>query len=172
MRMFSFTRLQLILWGLICAMALSACGFQMRGMQNMAFENLYIQGNLSISKALKKSLAVNGVKIVSDPEQAQLMLELMGESSEKRILSLSGTGVVREFELYYRVHFRMRDPASETWGEVQMVEGRRDYSYTDAELLAKSFEEIRLNDEMHADAVREIMRRLIVQKPSKSKSTG
>ena len=173
MRMFSFTRLHLILCGLICALALSACGFQMRGVQNLAFENLYIQGSsLSISKALKKSLAVNGVKIVSDPEQAELMLELMGESSEKRILSLSGTGVVREFELYYRVHFRLRDPASETWGDVQMIEGRRDFSYTDAELLAKSFEETRLNDDMRADAVREIMRRLVVQKPSKSKSTG
>lgn len=172
MRMFSFTRLYLISCSLICAMTLSACGFQMRGMQNMAFENLYIQGNLSISKALKKSLAVNGVNIVNDPEKADLMLELMGESSEKRILSLSGTGVVREFELYYRVHFRMRDPASETWGGVQMVEGRRDFSYTDAELLAKSFEEIRLNDDMRADAVREIMRRLVVQKPGKSKSTG
>lgn len=172
MRMFSFTRLHLILFGLMCTLALSACGFQMRGVQNLAFENLYIQGNLSISKALKKSLAVNGVKIVSDPEQAELMLELMGESSEKRILSLSGTGVVREFELYYRVHFRLRDPSSETWGDVQMVEGRRDFSYTDAEYLAKSFEEVRLNDDMRADAVREIMRRLVVQKPNKSKSTG
>jgi LPS-assembly lipoprotein len=172
MRKFSFTRLHLILCGLICAMALTSCGFQMRGVQNLAFENLYIQGSLSISKALKKSLAVNGVKIVNDPEQAELMLELMSESNEKRILSLSGAGVVREFELYYRVHFRMRDPASETWGEVQMIEGRRDFSYTDAELLAKSFEETRLNDDMRADAVREIMRRLVVQKPSKSKSTG
>lgn len=45
MRMFSFTRLHLILFGLMCTLALSACGFQMRGVQNLAFENLYIQGS-------------------------------------------------------------------------------------------------------------------------------
>lgn len=164
MPIFSTARLYI----LICAVALTACGFQMRGMADLAFENLYIQGGpLSISKDLKKSLATNGVKVVSNPEQAELMLELMSEASEKRILSLSGRGLVREFELFYRVHFRLREPSSEVWGEMQTVEGRRDFSYDDSQLLAKQSEEVRLYDDMRADAVREIMRRLVVQKPSK-----
>lgn len=155
---------------LLSALTLAACGFQLRGLADLAFQNLYIQGpNLTISKNLKKLLAVNGVTIVSEQDKAELMLELLNESTEDRILSLSGAGRVSEYELFYRVNFRMRDPANELWGPVQKLEERRDFSYDDTQLLAKQFEETRLYDDMRDDAVREIMRRLIVQKPSKTK---
>jgi LPS-assembly lipoprotein len=150
----------------IFALMLAACGFQMRGMADLAFHNLYIQGSkLSISKSLRKTLEVNGVTIVTNPEKAELMLELMSESTEKKILSLSGGGLVREYEIFYRVNFRLRDPSNELWGPMQTIEGRRDYSYDDTQLLAKQSEEGRLYDDMRADAVRELLRRLIVQKP-------
>jgi len=154
------------LWIAVLALTLAACGFQMRGMADLAFHKLYIKNNtLSISKSLKKTLEVNGVTIVNNPEKAELMLELMSESTEKKILSLSGGGLVREFEIFYRVNFRLRDPSSELWGPMQMIEGRRDYSYDDTQLLAKQSEEGRLYDDMRVDAVRELLRRLIVQKP-------
>lgn len=156
---------------LLSALTLAACGFQLRGMADLAFQNLYIQGpKLSISKDLKKLLAVNGVTVVDEQEKAELMLEFMSESKEDRILSLSGAGRVSEYELFYRVNFRMRDPANELWGPMQKLEERRDFSYDDTQLLAKQSEEDRLYDDMRADAVREIMRRLIVQKPSKAAS--
>jgi len=151
---------------LVLALALGACGFQMRGIENLKFHNLYIQGSkLSISKELRKSLAVNGVTVISDAEKAELMLELMSESQEKRILSLSGKGLVREFDLYYRVNFRMKDPSEKIWGEMQTIEQRRDLTYDDNDLLAKQFEESRLYDDMRAEATKELLRRLIVQKP-------
>lgn len=160
----SIARLSLI----VCILTLAACGFQLRGVADLSFQNLYIQGpKLSISKALNKSLAVNGVKIVEDKESADLLLEFMNEAVEKRILSLSGAGRVTEYDLFYRVHFRLRDPSNPLWGEVQTIEERRDFSYDDTQLLAKQSEEVRLNDDMRADAVREILRRLIVQKPAK-----
>ena len=104
--------------------------------------------------------------MVTDQQKADLMLELMSETSEQKILSLSGGGKVREFELIYRVNFRLRDPSSELWGQMQTVEGRRDFSYDDSQLLAKQFEEARLFEDIKTDAVREIMRRLVVQKPA------
>jgi len=150
---------------LLCATILTACGFQLRGAADLSFHNIYIQGaTLSISKDLKKRLAVNEITIVNSPEKAELMLELISESSEKRILSLSGKGVVSEYQLFYRVLFRLRDPSSETWEAVQTIEERRDYSFDNTQLLAKEGEEVRLNDDMHKDAVREIMRRLSVHK--------
>jgi len=60
----------------------------------------------------------------------------------------------------------LRNPSSELWGETQMIEKRRDFSYDDSELLAKQFEEARLFDDMKSFAVQEIMRRLVVQKPA------
>lgn len=147
-------------------LALSACGFQMRGTADLAFKNLYMQGaNLTVKKDLIRSLKVNGVTVVDDPEKAELLLDLISERREQNILSLSGGGVVREFELVYKVNFRLRNPQSEVWGPVQLIEGRRDYSYDDTQLLAKQFEEERLFEDMRNDAIREIMRLLVVQKP-------
>lgn len=147
-------------------LALSACGFQMRGTADLAFKTLYIQGgNLTIKKDLIRSLKVNGVTVVDDPQKAELFLELIRERRQQNILSLSGGGLVREYELVYFVDFRLRSPDSEVWGPVQKIEGRRDYSYDDTQLLAKQFEQDRLYEDMRNDAVREIMRLLVAQKP-------
>lgn len=145
---------------------LVACGFHLRGLADLSFNTIYIKNqSLSISKDLNVAIKSNGVKIVPDPEDAQIQVDMMNEGTEKRILSLGGTGTVREFELFYRVSFRVKDSTDELWGPVQMIEGRRDFSYLDTELLAKSYEEVQLYDDMRRDAVREIMRRLVAQKP-------
>jgi LPS-assembly lipoprotein len=151
---------------LMFVITFTACGFKMRGVADLSFSRLYIQGpTLSITKDLKKLLKVNGVTVVSDPEKAELILEMLSEANEKRILSLSGGGLVREYELFYRVNFRLRDPSSEVWGETQRIEERRDFSYDDSQLLAKQFEEAGLIQDMKTDAIREMMRLLVVQKP-------
>jgi LPS-assembly lipoprotein len=149
------------------ALALSACGFQLRGVADLSFKNLYIQGApLSISRDLKKSLHTNGIQVVGNAEQADLLLELLSETNEKQILSLSGTGVVREYELNYSASFRTRAPASPTWSAPQTVQTRRTFSYNDSALLGKAEEEAMLNLDMHKDAVREVIRRLTAIKPA------
>ena len=162
MMMFRTSRILL----LALLLALTACGFQLRGTADLAFKNLYMQGSkLTINKNLTRSLKVNGVTVVDNPEKAELFLEMLSEQREQKILSLSGGGKVREFEIIYRVSFRLRSPSSETWGPVQTVENRRDFSYDDSQLLAKEAEQQRLLEDMRNAATREIMRLLVVQKP-------
>ena len=146
----------------LCLLALvTSCGFQLRGAANIAFDNIFIQGStLTISKNLVKSLELNDVKVLPSADNADLLLELMGEESEKRILSLSGSGLVNEFELFYRVHYRTRQVGAALWSPVQTIEARRDFSYSDANLLAKQGEEKRLNENMQADVLSNLMRRL------------
>ncbi len=155
-------------------LALGACGFHLRGQADLSFQNLYVQqaGAPGIATELRRALRSNGITVVETPKQAEMLLELMGEGYEKRILSLSGGGKVREYELLYHVNFRTRESGSELWGPMQTVEGRRDYSFDDAQLLAKEGEEARLNSDMRADAVREILRRLSVQKTSARPGAG
>ena len=86
-------------------------------------------------------------------------------SSVSQKMLKGGTGSVREFELFYRVKFRIRAASEELWGPEQMIESRRDFSYLDTELLAKSYEETMLYEDMRRDATRELMRRLVAQKP-------
>ena len=155
---------------LALVLGLAACGFQLRGVADLKFHTIYIQGaTISISKDFKRSLGVNGVKVVSSKTQAELWLEILSESQEQRILSLSGRGLVREYELLYTVNFRVRDPASDTWNEVQSIKGRREITYDDSQLLAKQLEQERLYNDMKSDAVRELLRRLMVVKPAKDK---
>lgn len=127
----------------------------------MAFSSIYIQGStLVISKKLIKALNTNDIKVLSSSENADVLLDLMGEESEKRILSLSGRGLVNEFELFYRIHYRTKKADAELWSPVQTIEARRDFSYSDANLLAKQGEEKRLNESMQADVLSNLIRRL------------
>jgi LPS-assembly lipoprotein len=152
---------------MLLTLALSACGFQLRGAADLAFKTLYIQGGkLAISRDLVRSLKTNGVQVVENAEDAELLLELLSESNQKRILSLSGGGLVREFELIYLLNFRVREASSPTWGPVQTLRGRRDFSYSDSALLGKAEEEARLNADMRTDAIRELLRRLTAIKPA------
>jgi LPS-assembly lipoprotein len=147
--------------GLLFALILAACEFHLRGITELSFKHLYIQGTpLSISRELKQSLKSNGIQVVENTEQAELLLELLNETNEKKILSLSGTGVVREFELIYQVSFRTREPSNTNWSTPQTVQSRRDFSYNDNALLGKAEEEVMLNNDMHKDAIREVIRRL------------
>ena len=151
---------------LVTTTLLVACGFHLRGLADLSFDKIHINNqSLSISRDLNVSLKSNGVTVVKAPEEAQILVDMMNEGTEKRILSLGGTGTVREFELFYRVSFRIKSASEELWGPVQIVEGRRDFSYLDTELLAKSYEEAQLYEDMRRDAVREILRRLVAQKP-------
>ncbi len=146
---------------LIGSLLLSACGFQLRGLAQLSFHNIFIQGStLSMSKELKKSLETNGVKVVTDSEDAELMLELLSEETDKRILSIGGDGKVSEYALSYQVSFRTRAATNPLWGEVQTVQTSRNFSYNDANLLGKADEEVMLISDMHKDAMRELLRRL------------
>ena len=125
-----------VLFALVMS-SLIGCGFHLRGAADVSFKTIHIQGNrLLISKNLSKSLSNSGVKVLPSIEGADLILETVKEESEKRILSLSGRGVVNEYELYYRVRYRTKMAGAELWSQVQTVEARRDFSYTDANLLA------------------------------------
>jgi LPS-assembly lipoprotein len=151
---------------LLLTLTLAACGFQLRGMTELPFKTLNIQGSkLSLSRDLQQWLKTNGVQVVENAENAEALLELLGEHYEKRIRSLSGQGLVREYELNYRVTFRTRDASSALWGPEQTVQSRRDFSYNDTALLGKLEEEERLQADMRKDAVREILRRLTAIKP-------
>ena len=157
----------ILMLALASSLLLSACGFQLRGVTQLSFKNLNIQGStLSISRDLKHALKTNGIQLIEKSEGAELLVEMQGETYEKRILSLSGGGLVREFELNYRVTFRTREAMKPTWSSVQTVQTRRDLTYDDRVLLSKAEEEQMLISDMHKDAVREVLRRLSAIKPS------
>lgn len=153
-------------WVILATILISACGFQLRGTAPLAFTKLHIQGaGLSIKKDLKRAIEINGVKVVEQAEDAEMLVDLLNEASEKRILSLSGRGLVREFEVYYTVNFRTRYASNPLWGTAQTIQIRRDFSYNDDSLLGKLEEEARLNTDMRKEAISAILRHLSAKTP-------
>ena len=145
----------------LVSLLMTGCGFHPRGMSEVTFKTISIQGNsLSMSRELRQTLKSNGIRVIENPEDAALLFEMINENNEKRILSLSGGGTVREYELVFKVSFRTRLPNNPLWSEAQTVQSRRNFSYNDKALLAKLDEENKLNADMHSEVVREIMRRL------------
>ena len=131
-----------------------SCGFHMRGMTEISFKTISLEGKeLSFTKTLKKVLNTNKVAIVSSSENPELRVELLSEESEKRILSLSGQGLVREFEIFYRVRYRIKTSDSEIWSQENIIETRKDFTYSDSNLIGKEEEERQLNEAMRNEAI-------------------
>ncbi|MFO0519535.1 MAG: LPS assembly lipoprotein LptE [bacterium] len=151
--------------------AAAGCGFKLRGSANIPFETMVVQGadNTAFAVELKRSILANrNVRIVDDPKQAQAILQIAGITQERRILSLSGAGRVREFQLVYRVSYRVHDGKGREFippGEVVL---RRDITFNDSQVLAKEQEEILLVRDMQNDAVQQLMRRLSAARLSAS----
>ncbi len=149
------------------ALALSGCGFQLRGAANIPFESLAIRGaeNTPFHVELRRSLIANRtLRVLDDPKLAQAILQVTGMSQERRILSLSGAGRVREFQLVYRVSFRVHDGKGRELIAPNEIVLRRDITFNDSQVLAKEQEEILLVRDMQSDAVQQVLRRLSAAK--------
>jgi LPS-assembly lipoprotein len=139
---------------LLTLLMITSCGFHLRGMTEISFKSVSLEGKeLSFTKNLKKTLTSNKVAIVLPTENPELRVELLSEESEKRILSLSGQGLVREFEIFYRVRYRVKTVDSETWSQENILETRRDFTYSDSNLIGKEEEERQLNESMRNEAI-------------------
>jgi len=146
----------------ILALALLAgCGFQLRGTASLPFETVYLPSSGGIGLDLRRGIqAGTRTVVVDDPKQAQALLEFLQEVRHKEILSLSGGGRVREFRLFYRVAFRVHDGKGGEYLPASTLQLARDFTFNDAEILAKETEEQLLYREMQADMVRQILHRL------------
>jgi len=150
------------------ALLLAGCGFQLRGVADVPFESLYLPNATSgIALDLKRNIqAGTRVKVVDDAKGAEAVMHFTEETRQKEILSLTGTGRVREFQLRYRVGFRVSDNKGGDFLPQNTIQLTRDITFNDTEILAKEQEEQLLFRDMQSDMVQQIMRRLATAKPA------
>lgn len=161
------------LTGWTIALLLTACGFQLRGAAQLPYETFFVEGsNPAVTVDLSRAIQSGGnTRIVGRAQDAQAVLQILGEMQEKRILSLSGAGRVREYQLLYKISFRIRDREGRELIAPQQIELRRELSYDDTQVLAKEGEEALLYRDMQRDAVFQIIRRLNAAKPLAAETT-
>jgi len=98
--------------------------------------------------------------VVGEAKTAQATLEIISVSNNKEIMSVSGGGRVREFELRYLVSFRLIDSKGVELIPTNEIALRRIIPFTDAQVVAKEGEEAMLVREMQGDSAAQIVRRI------------
>jgi LPS-assembly lipoprotein len=151
--------LAIVALGLVTA----ACGFQLRGQATLPFETLYVATpaiSLMGTELKRNIIAGTRTKLVSDPALAQATLSVSAEERSKTILSFDTAGRVREYQLRYRLSFRVHDARGRDYLPQSEIRLTRDISFNDAQVLAKEQEELLLFRDMQSDMVQQILRRL------------
>jgi LPS-assembly lipoprotein len=137
---------------LILTLSITSCGFQLRGSLDNNFDSIQIIGGSSgFTKLIIKKYKQSGIKIKKS--SADKVIEIVTDEFEKRILSLSSTGKVREYQLNYFISYRIKTLSGE-WGPEIKIKSRRVYSYNDQNIVAKQQEEENLIKGMKEQIIR------------------
>lgn len=156
---------------LTAAAMLSACGFQLRGSNGqtaLPFKTIYVgfPETSPLGTELKRHIRASGdTSVVTDPKGAQAILDVLSETREKAILSLNTQGRVREYTLYYKLRFRVRDDKNNELLAPTDIILKRDISFNESQVMAKESEEALLYRDMQSDLVQQMLRRLQALKP-------
>ena len=148
---------------LAAALLLASCGFQLRGTAQLPFSSLYVQAPPASQVATQLKRAVrtgSSTRIADQPGEAEVVLQIINELQEKQILTIGGGGRVSEYQLRYRLLFRLTDSMNREHIPASEITLKRDYSFSDQQTLAKEQEEALLYRDMRNDAVQQLVRRL------------
>ena len=138
---------------------ISSCGFHMRGITKTSISSINLEGKkLSIDNDLRKVLKSNKVEIKT--EDAEFKIEFLNEQFEKKILTLNSRGLVSEYELFYRVYYRIKNSSSDKWTDENIIEIRKDYAYSDSNSIGKDEEEKQLKKTMYEEAIQNLFRQI------------
>ncbi len=157
---------------------LAGCGFKLRGAAPLPFASAYVDAAAAVlttsgtatsltsqriasqlAPLLRTALQVNQ-KLAASKESAAIVISLTSEAREKTILTLSGTGKVREYRLTHRIRISAMDKNGQEVLAPSLLQLNRDFSYSDEQIMAKEAEEALLQKEMEQDLLRQILRRL------------
>ena len=160
--------LSYILALMIAAMPLAGCGFHLRGQEAMHFKSIYVDtGNPKspFIAQIRRDLEYGKVAQAAAAKTADIVLQIVSESSELQILTLDNTGLVTEYRLIYRVSLRAYDNKKQDWIPATVMELHRDFFYDNSLVLAKTSEQDLLARSMYVEMAQQILRRLSLAKP-------
>ena len=154
----------------IVSTMLGGCGFQLRGQADFTFKNLQVVAgdSTALIQELKRVLRTNGVTVVNDIAQSDAQLTILSEGVQRSILTFNSSGSAREIELRYVLSFQLRDAKGNLLIAPSQILLKRDLTYSDNQVLAKTSEEQILTADMRSDVVQQLMRRLAAARPGKT----
>jgi LPS-assembly lipoprotein len=149
--------------GALPAIALAGCGFRRQGTYAaLPFETFHtaIAPNTVVGGDLRRALRASGVQVVDRPDNAQVVLQVLGEGEEREITAFSTTGRPREYSLRLRMAYRFVDAGGRNLAPDGEIVLRRRLTVADALGTYNSEEDAVLFRDMRGDLVQQLMRRL------------
>lgn len=147
------------------ALLVAGCGFELRGEPSVGLKTLYVTSDVpsQVMLDIKRILATGPTKLVNSEREAEAHLKILGESRERSVYTITGTGRVYEFKLQLTVRYTMSAPGREdpviAPSEVSAV---RLVTYSEAAPTAKEAEEQLLYKDMQADLAGRILRQVAI----------
>ncbi|HXZ48290.1 MAG TPA: LPS assembly lipoprotein LptE [Usitatibacter sp.] len=146
-------------------LALAACGFELRGEPSVGLHTLYVSSAVPslVAGEVRRILATGPTQVVATDKGAEAELRILGESREKTVHTVTGSGRVYEFQLRLGVSFQLTVPGREepVIAPTEIVTTRL-ITYNEAAPTAKEAEEQLLYKDMQSDVASRILRRVAV----------
>ncbi len=145
---------------------LAGCGFRLRGAPQLAFKSIYLNvpAGSAIGTDLARALTSSStVELITDGKrmnEAEVILDGLGERREKAVVGVTSSGQVREFQLRLSFSFRLRTPQGRELLPNVQLQQQREVSFNESAVLAKEAEESMLYRDMQGDIVQQTLRRL------------
>jgi len=141
--------------------ALAGCGFRLRGINAMPFLSAWVEADAGslVGTQLREQLR-DQRKLAAGSKGAPLLIRITHEKLDKQILSLSGAGKVREYRLTYAATLEVQDAHGKNLFDAVPLFAQRDFSFDDAQALAKEREEAALRHDMAIDLARQALTRI------------
>ncbi len=152
---------------LIAALAacgsLAACGFRLRGTQQLPFETVFIAAPVSSPVGLELASSIRAgtsTRLAADRASAQAVVEIANEARSRDVLSVNAEGRAREYQLWLRLVFRVYDSKGGDLIGPTPLATSRDLAMREGQFVARESEEAQLYADMQIDLVQQMMRRL------------
>ncbi|GGW53722.1 LPS-assembly lipoprotein LptE [Alishewanella tabrizica] len=145
----------------LAASLLVGCGFHLRGSLPLSqYPAIYVQSEAhsELAALLNQRFQQNNVARLADFDANKPALYLIRDTLERRTLSLFANGQVAEYELIYKVEYRIQLAGQEP--QLYQFELYRDYQDDPNKALAKAQELELLLSELRQQAANRIIRQL------------
>ncbi|MFN9450265.1 MAG: LPS assembly lipoprotein LptE [Rubrivivax sp.] len=152
--------------GLVLALPLAGCGFQLQRRPALAFSRIALTGFVPRSpmKAELTEALRAQVVVVPSAAQADVLMRVREDTQQRVVVASTSASQVREIQLRLRLRFGLETGAGRPLAPDAELFIARDLSYNETQALAKEHEEAQILRDMRADIVLQVFRRLAALK--------
>ncbi|MDN5871597.1 MAG: LPS assembly lipoprotein LptE [Nitrococcus sp.] len=155
---------------LLVVSLLSGCGWHLRGSTGSALSGgdledikVYLapeMGEGALTSAAADTLRGYGAQVVSDPQAADWVLDLLDQQTDRRTVSVTRQGQARAYELHYVLRFGVHSGAGVPLLGAQTVATQVVYQTDPQNILGRESQERRLLEQLRQHALELMMARL------------